>query len=545
MNPSDAERPTPNHDHDHGSPDMNDDRNAPTTADTGDTAHAADGSAPSTDPLASMLRGAFEDRAALAEPSADAWNLIDARRGTIPVGRGRVLGLSMLAAAAAIVVILGVVVVSRSDDTSLVTGDPAGSSTTATTATPATSTTTSTPPTSDPEVAPGTTEAPAAIAPDIANATLPSSLCASDARPPTPEFTMVGGAWGAGWGNEDFDVTKPIGVRLASSRQYDFTGDGVDDTLIWLDCFISHSSYLASTIAVIDQVEGKAVVIASRQGSGTNPMGEFTSVVDDVSRPITEQRPLEERVLEVTHRDDDIVVTWHQFVMGGDDAAESYRAVVTYRLNGDRLDVVGAPVRTATPRPSGVLSPKERFAIRTVDLRSVTVPLALGERDPSQFVCHDFFGAPPEEVVDAKLVNGTANVTNTAGQPLLDPATGLPRGATVTIDQIFYGVFAGTSDFDYESPEQAMVVIRCGTDVEAYRVPVVFHLVNGQPQVLEVISNPPETKSALEVSIDRSRPEQRLKIVWGFDPSFHPDQPYTVTTWLRWDGSQFEVTASA
>jgi hypothetical protein len=481
--------------------------------------------------LEAALRGGLDERAATAVPPIDGWSRIEARRASSASGRGRAMGLSMLAAAAAIVVILGVVLVTRDNDTKLDTQGPAASSSTSSSTT-STTTALAAPVGTDP--APTSTTAAPTVG-DAANATYPVTVCAPGLRPEgVTEFTLIQGKWGRSKADEPpYDPNRTWGVELEASMTGDVNGDAVEDHVITISCFPVGTDGIPNAVAVVDLVDGKATVLATLFESGTHPMGNFTHAPDAASAPITDHRPLTEYAKDVRVTNDGVVVKWDQMTMGGEDDVQYRSAVVTYALHGSQLDIVGQPVLSSTPRPAGTLLPKDRYAIRNANLRSVTLPLAMGERDPNQFVCHDFFGAPPEEMVDAQLVNGAANVTDTTGSPLIDHATGLPRNATVKIDQVFYGDFTG------DGPEEAMVVIRCGTDAEAYRVPVVFHLVNGQPQVLEVISNPPEWKSARDVSIDQSTSTDRLKVVWGFDPSFHPDQPNTTTTVLRWDGAHF------
>jgi hypothetical protein len=463
------------------------------------------------DALAAGVRAALAERAAGATVSADAWSRIEAARpaAPAPIRMARVVPLRrytpLLAAAAAVIVMLVVATLTRFEDASENFGTDGQKEPREETVPPA-------PGTVEPRPAPeGTTPAgPGQLTPsgpagptadgaagvraiNLGAATYPSTLCPSSLRPATAEFTLRSGTTDGG----------DVGVKLSETVYGDVSGDGRDEAVGSFHCFVNQSDVSEDVVAVLGESGGRPVVLATAVSSGADRRGWFVAqpvpATGDVGLRAEE---LYERVTGVAVVGGKIEARYVQGAWGGGEAhGDGYTVTARFVLDGSALKPDGPPSRAVVPFKAPVRGTLAYHAIRKADLGSLTVPVSGsppgGEGRNTRFtVCGELFaGLAP--LRDATLSGGRATVTGTDGQA---------KGGTVELGPVmFQSVTAGSGN------EDAVAIVTCRLGDRRAAIPVLVRLVDGRPQVVDVVVPPLSGHSAVSVVHDG---ENHLRINW-------------------------------
>jgi hypothetical protein len=324
--------------------------------------------------------------------------------------------------------------------------------------------------------APGTTVGPKAIVSvrsfDLANATYPSTACPVEYRLPGDSFTLVNGM--AGSLPDQMGAPRPDlmrGVDLQGVTYGDVTGDGIEEAMVRLRCYIPNSDGLSTGVVVMGVNGDQLVTVAVLPDSMVPAVGTKVVVDDDRTPVRLEQRALElEGAAEVRVVNGQLVVRWQQVAFGGDAFGSGYDVTVIYRIDGHGATVVGQPARTVIVSEPN----RERlaaYAIRTADLRSLTLPLAAEGRSASDRVCPAVFD-PVGPVRDATLHDGAAAVVTADGRAI---------DASVRIEDVRYAFT------DPDPYEDALVTVQCTAGDQGGQATVVVRWVDGAPVIAEVL----------------------------------------------------------
>ena len=308
---------------------------------------------------------------------------------------------------------------------------------------------------------------------DLANATYPTTACPVDYRLPGDTFTLVNGM--AGSRPDQMGEPRPDlmrGVDLQGVTYGDVTGDGIEEAMVRLRCYIPNSDGISTGVVVMGMNGDQLVTVAVLPDSMVPAVGTRVVVDDDRTPVRLEPRALDiEGAAEVRVVNGQLVVRWTQVAFGGDAFGSGYDVTVVYRIDGHGASVVGQPTRTvipSDPTPERLAA----YAIRTTDLRSLTLPLAAEGRSSADRVCPAVFD-PVGPVRDATLHDGTAVVAAADGH-LLD--------ATVTIDDTRYAFT------DPDPYEDALLTVRCTAGDQSATTTVVVRWVDGAPVIAQILS---------------------------------------------------------
>jgi hypothetical protein len=421
--------------------------------------------------LAGALTHRVSTLAPAREPASQSWTRLDDARHNAKVHYLRHSIIPMLVAAAAVFVfvVIGMAMRPSGDVT---TNDPGGDPSTTVGTTPV-----ETPdPGEDPVIETGTTQPaaepaaePAADAirsADLANAAYPTALCLIDAEPhPSGETQFHNGAAGVLRSKNPDMSAVGFGMELGKAPEGvtygDLTDDGVEEAAVIVNCIRWGSDMSSAEVAIMGLRDGRPQAIATITASGIVHTVKKPVVTDDRSAPtLVDSEPIGYGMAtSVQITNGQLTVGWNDSAMG----SAAYKTTGRYRITGDKAVLIGDSGPVLRDGQNFLDLEMSKYAIRTVDLRSMTLNLSAVP------VCQAFFGGAP--MTDVKLVGGTASLPDQQG--------------TISIEDIRFGYVTQR----YQS-EQAIILARCTHGDTSIAVATVAELDQGRPRLITWVPDP-------------------------------------------------------